>query len=182
MCCARISAGAAATIRCRKCNMLISTPISRATSSPRLTAPVWPARSKCASRCSTTRWSSGPARLPSGLKLRGREGKHVFKAALEPYVAKDILYRPKQGFAVPLAQWFRGPLRPRLRDTLFGPVLRGSGLFDMDTLARLFDQHQSGDRDHSAVLWTLSMMEAFLRQVDSGGRSEAAPQPAEVIA
>jgi len=122
------------------------------------------------------------ARLPSGLKLRGREGKHVFKAALEPYVAKDILYRPKQGFAVPLAQWFRGPLRPRLRDTLFGPVLRGSGLFDMDTLARLFDQHQSGDRDHSAVLWTLSMMEAFLRQVDSGGRSEAAPQPAEVIA
>jgi len=122
------------------------------------------------------------ARLPSGLKLRGREGKHVFKAALEPYVAKDILYRPKQGFAVPLAQWFCGPLRRRLRDTLFGPTLRGSGLFDMDTLARLFDQHQSGDRDHSAVLWTLSMMEAFLRQVDGGSQSKARPQPAEVIA
>jgi asparagine synthase (glutamine-hydrolysing) len=122
------------------------------------------------------------ARLPSGLKLHGRDGKHVFKSALEPYVAKEILYRPKQGFAVPLAGWFRGPLRRRLRDTLFGPALRGSGLFDMGVLARLFEQHQSGDRDHSAVLWTLSMMEAFLRQVDSGGHTEAPPQPAEAVA
>ena len=51
------------------------------------------------------------ARLPSDLKLHGREGKYVFKDALEPYVSKEILYRPKQGFAVPLATWFRGPLR-----------------------------------------------------------------------
>jgi asparagine synthase (glutamine-hydrolysing) len=121
-------------------------------------------------------------RLPSGLKLRGREGKHVFKTALEPYVGRHILYRPKQGFAVPLVQWFRGPLRRRLRDTLFGPVLRSSGLFDMNTLVTLFDQHQSGDRDQSAVLWTLSMMEAFLRQVDGGGHSEALAQTAELIA
>lgn len=120
--------------------------------------------------------------LSSGLKLHGREGKYVFKAALEPYVAREILYRPKQGFAVPLAGWFRGPLRQRLRDTLFGPVLRHSGLFDMATLATLFDQHQSRNRDHSAVLWTLSMMEAFLRQADSGGEPETAPQPAEITA
>ena len=121
-------------------------------------------------------------RLPSDLKLHGRDGKHVFKAALEPYVAKKILYRPKQGFAVPLAQWFRGPLRQRLRDTLFSPALRSSGLFDMATLATLFDQHQSGDRDHSAVLWTLSMMEAFLRQVDGGRERSAMAQPAEINA
>jgi asparagine synthase (glutamine-hydrolysing) len=123
-------------------------------------------------------WAAG---LPSGLKLHGREGKFIFKAALEPYVAKDILYRPKQGFAVPLAAWFRGPLRRRLRDTVFGPVLRSSGLFDMATLATLFDQHQSGDRDHSAVLWTLSMMEAFLRQVDGARQTAALPQHAEVV-
>jgi asparagine synthase (glutamine-hydrolysing) len=122
------------------------------------------------------------ARLPSDLKLHGREGKHVFKAALKPYVGRHILYRPKQGFAVPLAQWFRGPLRGRLRDTLFGPVLRSSGLFEMNTLATLFDQHQSGDRDHSAVLWTLSMMEAFLRQVDGCRETAAMRRPAEIIA
>ena len=122
------------------------------------------------------------ARLPSRLKLHGREGKHVFKAALEPHVPKEILYRPKQGFAVPLAAWFRGPLRRRLRDTLCGPVLRESGLFDMGTLATVLDQHQSGERDHSAALWTLSMMESFLRQSDGGGRrTEMIPETAGTI-
>jgi asparagine synthase (glutamine-hydrolysing) len=105
------------------------------------------------------------ARLPSHLKLHGREGKYIFKSALEPHVSKEILYRPKQGFAVPLATWFRGPLRSRVRETLCGPVLRESGFFHMATIGVLLDQHQSGERDHSAALWTLSMIEAFLRQV-----------------
>jgi asparagine synthase (glutamine-hydrolysing) len=106
--------------------------------------------------------------LPPPLKLRGREGKYVFKSALEPYVPPEILYRPKQGFAVPLAAWFRGSLRQRLRETLSGPVLCESGLFDMAAIAALLDQHQSGERDHSAALWTLSMFESFLRRIHSG--------------
>jgi asparagine synthase (glutamine-hydrolysing) len=124
------------------------------------------------------------AQVPSYLKLHGRDGKYVFKSALEPYVSKTILYRPKQGFAVPLAEWFRGPLRKRIRETLCGPVLRYSGLFDMDTITTLLDQHQSGKRDHSAVLWTLSMMESFLRQIESGGAAqrEITPRAAESIA
>ena len=108
------------------------------------------------------------AQLPSLLKLHGREGKYIFKAALEPHVCKKILYRPKQGFAVPLAVWFRGPLRRRLSETLGGPVLRDSGLFNMATIGMLLDQHQAGERDHSAALWSFSMIEAFLRQVHGG--------------
>jgi asparagine synthase (glutamine-hydrolysing) len=115
------------------------------------------------------------ARLPARLKLDGRQGKYILKTALEPYVAKEILYRPKQGFAVPLKQWFRGPLRGRVRNTLLGPVLHDSGLFDTSTIATLLDRHQSGERDHSAALWTLSMMEAFLRQMDERD------QPAEPL-
>jgi asparagine synthase (glutamine-hydrolysing) len=123
------------------------------------------------------------ARLPSHLKLRGQQGKYVFKAALEPHVSKEILYRPKQGFTVPLAAWFRGPLRRRLRETLCGPVLQESGLFNAGTIATLIDQHQSGERDHSAALWMLSMMEAFIRQVDgSGMQAEMARENAEGIA
>jgi asparagine synthase (glutamine-hydrolysing) len=109
------------------------------------------------------------ARLAPRLKLRGREGKYVFKSALEPYVPSEILYRPKQGFAVPLAAWFRGPLRRRLRETLSGPVLCESGLFDVAAIASLLDQHQSGERDHSAALWTLSMFESFLRRIHNSG-------------
>jgi asparagine synthase (glutamine-hydrolysing) len=122
------------------------------------------------------------AQLPPGLKLRGREGKYILKAALEPHVSKEILYRPKQGFTVPLAAWFRGPLRRRLRERLCGPVLRDSGLFDIGTIGMLIDQHQSGRRDHSATLWMLSMMESFLRQVDRATiDSEPIPENAETI-
>src|SRR5262249_39440795 len=105
------------------------------------------------------------AQLPSYLKLHRREGKYIFKTALEPHVRKEILYRPKQGFAVPLAEWFRGPLRQRLRETLGGPILHDAGLFNMATVGTLLDQHQTGERDHSAALWALSMIESFLRQI-----------------
>ena len=104
------------------------------------------------------------ASLPSDLKVRGGEGKAVFKQALERHLPRDILYRPKQGFAVPIAKWFRGPLRERVRGAVLGPHLAGSGWFDMDYLTRLVDDHQSGRRDHATPLWTLLMFEAFLRR------------------
>ena len=122
------------------------------------------------------------ARIPSRLKLRGSQGKYLLKAALEPYVSREILYRPKQGFVVPLAAWFRGPLRRRLRETLCGPVLGDSGLFDITKIETLIGQHQSGARDHSAPLWMLSMMEAFLRQVDGAAETRRPLKIAETAA
>ncbi|MDX1251045.1 MAG: amidotransferase 1, exosortase A system-associated [Gammaproteobacteria bacterium] len=107
-------------------------------------------------------WVSG---LPPEMKLKGREGKHIFKKALEPHLSDNILYRPKMGFSVPLASWFRGPLRERVRDAVLGPALADSGIFDQAFLRQLVDQHQSGVRDHSAALWSLLMFEAFARQV-----------------
>jgi asparagine synthase (glutamine-hydrolysing) len=109
-------------------------------------------------------WISG---LPPVWKLRGREGKYLFKKALRPYLPDAILYRPKMGFAVPLASWFRGPLRERLREAVLGKVMTDSGFFDLTFLRQLLDQHQSGRRDHSAALWTLLMFEAFLRRVST---------------
>ncbi len=107
-------------------------------------------------------WISG---LPPELKLRRREGKYIFKKALEPHLPRDILYRQKMGFAVPLAGWFRGPLKQRVRDAVCGPVLADSGYFDNRFLKQMVDQHQSGLRDYSTPIWTLLMFEAFCRQV-----------------
>ena len=101
--------------------------------------------------------------LPSALKLHEGQGKHLFKKALEPYLPNDVLYRPKQGFSVPLARWFRGPLRQRARDTLTGGALLGSGLFDAEALRRIVEQNESGQRDHSVTIWSLVMFDAFLR-------------------
>ena len=106
-------------------------------------------------------WTAG---VPPDQKLHGREGKHIFKKALEPHLDRDILYRDKMGFAVPLGAWFRGPLKQRVRTALCGPTLAGTGIFDMKRLETLVDQHQSGRREHSAVLWALLMFESFLRQ------------------
>jgi len=103
------------------------------------------------------------ATLPSGLKIRGQEGKYVFKKAMEPLLPQDVLYRPKMGFAVPLARWFRGPLKQRVRDAVLGQTLADTGIFNRDYLEHLVDAHQSGARDYSAPLWTTMMFEAFLR-------------------
>ncbi len=112
--------------------------------------------------------------LPSNLKVRGQEGKFLFKKAMEPKLSDDILYRPKMGFSVPLARWFRGPLRQRVRDAVLGERLAATGWFEQDYLRELVDGHQSGVYDYSAPLWTLMMFDGFLRQVVDGGTATVA--------
>ena len=102
------------------------------------------------------------ASLPSSLKLRGQEGKYLLKKAMEPYLPREIMYRPKMGFAVPLAQWFRGPLSQRVRDAVLGADLAETGLFNEKYLRHMVGAHQSGARDYSAPLWSLLMFQAFL--------------------
>ena len=105
------------------------------------------------------------ATLPSVFKVRGQEGKFLLKRAMAVTLPKEILYRPKMGFAVPLARWFRGPLRERVRESLLGERLAATGWFNQRYLSHLVDAHQSGRSDFSAPLWTLLMFESFLRNV-----------------
>jgi asparagine synthase (glutamine-hydrolysing) len=105
------------------------------------------------------------ATLPTSVKVRGREGKYLFKRAMEPFLPEELLYRPKMGFAVPLVRWFRGPLRERVRDSLLGERLEGTGWFNMQYVRQLVDQHQAGLRDHSGPIWALLMFDGFLRNV-----------------
>ena len=105
------------------------------------------------------------ATLPSSLKVRGQEGKYLLKKALEPQLPNDVLYRTKMGFSVPLARWFRGPLKQRVRDAVLGDRLGATGWFNREYLEHLVQAHQSGASDYSAPLWALLMFEAFLRNV-----------------
>jgi asparagine synthase (glutamine-hydrolysing) len=105
------------------------------------------------------------ASLPSSLKVRGQEGKYLLKKTMEPYLPSELMYRPKQGFAVPLARWFRGPLRQRVTDAVLGPRLAATGVFNPRYLKELVDGHLAGTRDYSSPLWTLLMFDAFLRNV-----------------
>ncbi len=122
------------------------------------------------------------ATLPPNLKVRGQEGKFLLKKAMEPHLSNDILYRPKMGFSVPLARWFRGPLKQRVRDAVLGPRLEATGWFNRDYLEHLVNAHQAGSSDYSAPLWTLLMFEAFLRNVVDGSALPVAAMPSEALA
>jgi asparagine synthase (glutamine-hydrolysing) len=108
-------------------------------------------------------WVSG---LPVNYKLRGQEGKYILKKALEPHLPRDVLYRPKMGFGVPLGKWFRGPLRQRLRESLLEGGLARTGLFNQAYLEKLVNDHQSGLREYSAPLWSLLMFQAAIANDD----------------
>lgn len=111
--------------------------------------------------------------LPPDLKLSGEDGKHLFKSALRAHLPEDLLYRPKMGFAIPLASWFRGPLRERVHAALLGPRLADMGLLDRRSLAHLLETHDSGRADRSAALWSLLMFDAFLAREESARPTHA---------
>jgi asparagine synthase (glutamine-hydrolysing) len=78
------------------------------------------------------------------------------------------------GFAVPLAAWFRGPLRQTIRDAVLGERLLDSGMFNASVLKQLVEQHQSGSRDHSAALWSILMFETFQQRLEQPEHAAAA--------
>lgn len=107
-------------------------------------------------------WMSG---LSPEIKLRNGEGKYIFKKSLESRLPEDILYRSKMGFAVPLAEWFRGPLKEKAEKALLGERLLGTGLFDRDYIEIMLKRHQSGRSDFSSHIWSLLMFDAFLGNI-----------------
>lgn len=94
------------------------------------------------------------ATIPSSLKLRGRTGKYILKRALRKTLSDDVLYRNKQGFAVPLKKWFRGELRDMAYESICNTR---DGILDQGYLRRIWQQHQEGVLDRSPQLWSVLM-------------------------
>jgi len=110
------------------------------------------------------------ARVPSSLKLRGNTRKYLLRKVLQPRVPASILERGKQGFEPPTGEWLRGPLAGMTHELLLDGRLRGRGLFDPRVIARVWDEHRSGRRDHRERLWTLVMLELWFREyIDRAG-------------
>jgi asparagine synthase (glutamine-hydrolysing) len=105
--------------------------------------------------------------LPGHIKYRDRQGKWILRSAVRGLVPDEVLSRPKWGFAVPLARWFRGELRHRL-----DAVLRRDASFyefvDQASVSRLVKEHVAGRRDHSHLLWRLVSLDLWLKALRSG--------------
>jgi asparagine synthase (glutamine-hydrolysing) len=108
------------------------------------------------------------ATLPEGLRVKGVQGKWLLKKAMERYLPNDILYRPKQGFVTPIAQWLRGPLANQARGVATSSALARTGWFDKAHVARLAEAHISGRSDHSRLLWQLVMLDRSLEHLGLG--------------
>lgn len=93
--------------------------------------------------------------LPLNMKLRGLRSKFLLKRALRGILPDRILNRPKKGFGIPVADWFRGPVREQMQDVLSGDRIRREGFFDASTVQKMIDDHLSGRRDNRKQLWTL---------------------------
>jgi asparagine synthase (glutamine-hydrolysing) len=99
-------------------------------------------------------------RLPQRFKLRGGTGKWLLRQVAYKYVPKDLLERPKMGFAIPIDQWLRGPLRD-WADDLIGSLVRNCDAIDGAPVAEKWAEHQSGARNWQYFLWNVLMYEAW---------------------
>jgi asparagine synthase (glutamine-hydrolysing) len=112
------------------------------------------------------------ATIPSNLKLNGKTSKYIFKKTLENRLPKNILYRGKQGFSIPVATWLKNELREYFEDILFSGRAEQRGYFDYGYVKKMWGYHLQGLRDHSDQLWTLLMLELWHRCfVDNHGRN-----------
>jgi asparagine synthase (glutamine-hydrolysing) len=102
--------------------------------------------------------------IPTDLKMKGFETKYIFKKAMEGIVPREILYREKQGFGVPIEEWINNQLRSRIRETLLEARTLQRGYFEKSYIETLLDEHAKHRRDHSHALWVLWMLELWHRQ------------------
>lgn len=105
------------------------------------------------------------ATLPEELRTRGREGKWLMKRTMRRYLPDSILFRPKQGFVTPIAQWFRGPLSGAAMAIGESAALARTGWFDSRRINEIASQHVSGTSDRSRLLWQLLMLDRSLERL-----------------
>ena len=105
------------------------------------------------------------AGLPEHLRVRGNQGKVLLKRAMRRYLPENVLYRPKHGFVMPIAEWLRGPLASDARGIAKGAALARTGWFDAARVSAAAEAHISGRSDHSRLLWQLLMLDRSLRHL-----------------
>lgn len=104
------------------------------------------------------------AALPVTHKFRGRRGKLLLRKAFGDRIPNRVWTRPKMGFGVPIADWFRGPLKEMTHDLILSPNSRVNEFLQSDGLATLVHQHETGKVNHCYRLWNLLVLEKWLRR------------------
>jgi asparagine synthase (glutamine-hydrolysing) len=103
------------------------------------------------------------ARIPLDMKIRDGRGKYLVRKLLYGLVPRELVERPKAGFAVPVGEWIKGPLRQWADDLLDPATMVSDGWFDAAVVRNRWEAHLSGRRDSAEALWAILMFQAWLR-------------------
>ncbi|MFH1958583.1 MAG: asparagine synthase (glutamine-hydrolyzing) [bacterium] len=103
------------------------------------------------------------AALPAEWKLKGLRSKYILKESFRDFLPPEILNRGKQGFGIPLDEWFRGKLKNYIRDMVLSPAALKRGYFNSRNLRRFINDHVEGRANHGYRLWALLMLELWHR-------------------
>jgi asparagine synthase (glutamine-hydrolysing) len=104
--------------------------------------------------------------------VRGGTGKWILRQIAYKYVPRNLLERPKMGFAVPIDEWLRGPLKEWAGDLLNPQALARTGLLDPAPVAQKWHEHQAGQRNWQNFLWNVLMFEEWSRSVRAAATSD----------
>jgi asparagine synthase (glutamine-hydrolysing) len=104
------------------------------------------------------------ASLPEGMKMRGLETKSLLKKVAARLVPREVIYRRKMGFGVPVGRWFRGEMKDFVRGVLLSEKALKRGIVKPEMLRKYVDEHTSGERDHAFQIWTLLMLELWFQR------------------
>jgi len=103
-------------------------------------------------------------RLPMSMRIRGNTGKWALRQILYKHVPRELIERPKAGFAIPVGQWLRGPLRDWGEALIDSGRLTREGFFHPASVRKLWEQHLSGRYDWTSRLWSVLMFQAWLEK------------------
>lgn len=104
------------------------------------------------------------ASLPENIKMKRYKNKYLLKRVAAKLVPKDVIYRRKKGFGVPIGKWIRGDMQEFVRATLLGECFKKRKLFNVGVVARYLDEHTSGTRDRTFQIWSLLMLELWYQK------------------
>lgn len=110
------------------------------------------------------------AGIPSALKMRGKEKKHILKETFSRLLTKDILYRKKMGFSVPLAEWLRNEIRTLANSAFYNEEAGLAHFFDMEVVRAVWQRHLQGENHHSQELWSMLNFELWWQAYGEGGK------------
>ncbi len=113
------------------------------------------------------------ARIPLDLKVRDGRGKYILRKLLHGLVPAELVERPKAGFAIPVGEWIKGPLRSWAEDLLDPTAMRADGWFEPEIVQRRWRDHLAGRRDSTPALWAILMFQAWLQEQESDAAQAA---------